>query len=101
MTMVFTYLIVQLRLLEKYVGDVTLRKMIWLLVGAFGLVLAITTVILLSKRKAAPSDPLSNQYLRFCRILASQGIERRVGEGPLHFLRRVCDERPELSGEAG
>lgn len=47
-------------------------------------------------RGRRPRDPLQKVYLRFCRQLATRGLERHPSEGPMTFGARIAAARPEL-----
>ncbi|MBP6383033.1 MAG: DUF4129 domain-containing protein, partial [Pseudomonadales bacterium] len=44
-------------------------------------------------------DAATVAYLQTCERLAARGLERRRGEGPLDYARRVAAMRPELGAE--
>lgn len=46
-------------------------------------------------------DPAIRQYECFSRKLAKIGLGRHTNEGPLDYLRRISERRPELAGPAG
>jgi hypothetical protein len=47
-------------------------------------------------RRRAPRDTLQKIYLRFCRRLATCGLERHPSEGPMAFGARIAAARPNL-----
>lgn len=86
----------QTELLGEFLGDFDRKELGMLMLGTFfGLLGLIGIVILLKRphRKLAPSD---RDFLRFCNMLASQGLGRHVGEGPTDYAARVSSERPDL-----
>ena len=66
-----------------------------LMVSAASLVMGLILLALL--RQAAPLDPATRDYARFCRRLAALGLTRGPGEGPRDFARRVVAVRPDLT----
>lgn len=72
-----------------------LRATILALTGALTLTLALIGVLLLWQARPRPvRDPVQSTWLRFCRILARAGIERRPHEGPRDFGRRAAAAYP-------
>lgn len=48
-------------------------------------------------RSPGSADPVVQAYERLCRKLAGIGLVRRPGEGPLDYLRRAEQQRPDLA----
>ncbi len=46
------------------------------------------------------SDQVYADYLKFCEKLEQQGLIRDPTEGPMDFLQRICQWRPEIAPEA-
>lgn len=90
----------QMRLLEQYMGHVTPRKIAFALLGGSILAMSIVGLVLLTKPTARLLDPATREYLKFCHILARQGVERLIGEGPNNFAERVARQRPHLGDAA-
>lgn len=87
----------QIRLLEKYIGDVSPKKIAIALLIGLTVVMLIVAALLLSKRTATLLDPVTREYLQFCHLLARLGIKRMVGEGPGNFADRVAQQKPQLA----
>lgn len=86
----------QLRFLGQFMGDVNIKKIGIALFVIFGGVLLFTALLLLKKRKAAPLDSVSREYLTFCGLLHKLGFGRRIGEGPIHYAERIGSARPAI-----
>ena len=71
------------------------RSMTIALTIASGFVLA--AIALLALRRRHRRDPVLALWLRACRRLARQGLERRPHEGPVDFAERVAIARPDLA----
>jgi hypothetical protein len=54
-------------------------------------------IFILGKRSHTLLRPIDREYLKFCQLLAKQGLPRSVGEGPLHYAARVVQTRPDLA----
>ena len=70
----------------------------WLLVATFAVGGAVTIGLLVRDRPQR-REPSLIAWDRFCAKLATAGLERAPHEGPLDFLLRVRDARPELAAE--
>ena len=74
---------------------------------AVGLLVLMTTLIALfsitmfRRRIAVKTDPIYDQYNKFCKKLAKIGIVRSANEGPMAFAQRVASLRPDLAGMVG
>jgi hypothetical protein len=68
-----------------------------LIVG--GLAMLVVAVGLFGARPKRRYDAATRAYLRMCRALAAEGLERHAGEGPLDYCRRVSLARPEFAAE--
>jgi hypothetical protein len=66
-----------------------------LLVG--GVAMLVVAISLFGARGQRSHAPATRAYLRMCRALAREGLERRPGEGPIDYCRRVSLARPELA----
>ncbi len=73
------------------------RNMALALLATVGLVLALTALLLLRRRRGKNHDPVSELYNRFCRKLERVGLARQPHEGPRHFARRIALLRPDLA----
>lgn len=87
----------QVRLLEKYLGDISPKKIAIALLIGLTLVMSIIAALLLSKRTARLLDPVTREYLHFCHLLTRHGLERTVGEAPGNFADRVAQQKPQLA----
>ena len=82
-------------------GDISWSHM------AVGLLVLMTTLIALfsitmfRRRIAVKTDPIYDQYNKFCKKLAKIGIVRSANEGPMAFAQRVASLRPDLAGMVG
>ena len=74
----------------------TLMALGMMMLSAFFAVLGVIGLVLLLRRSRRKLPPTDEAYLKFCHLLARQGLERRVGEAPGDYARRVIEERPEL-----
>ncbi|MEX2488234.1 MAG: DUF3488 and transglutaminase-like domain-containing protein [Pseudomonadales bacterium] len=88
---------VQMGLLAGYIEDLNIRKLGFIMLTVFFSVLGIIGLILLMKRSRREIDPVNREYLDFCKILASYGLQRKTGEAPLHFATRTAESRPDLA----
>lgn len=88
---------VQMGLLSRYVEDLDIRKLGFIMLTAFFSVLGIIGVVILMKRSRRVIEPLDREYLKFCEVLGHYGLARRTGEAPLHFASRVAEVRPDLA----
>lgn len=70
----------------------------WLLIATFAVGGAVTIGLLVRDRPQRREASLI-AWDRFCAKLATAGLERAPHEGPLDFLLRVRDARPELAAE--
>jgi len=86
----------QMRLLEQYMGDVSPRKIAFALLAGIVLIMSIVGLMLLAKPTTRLLDPVTREYLKFCHLLARQGMTRIVGEGPEDFAERVGQQKPQL-----
>lgn len=83
-------------LLQKLVGTTKLVYLgIFLAIG-FMIVSSVWLLILLKPWKKT-NDPLLRYFQQFESILASQGIERELGEGPVAFAQRAQQSLPDFA----
>ncbi|WP_250461864.1 transglutaminase TgpA family protein [Microbulbifer litoralis] len=82
--------------LQQLLGEISpLRLAILLLLPLAAVLLGVLVWLWWSGR--GRRAPLSSRlYRRFCRRLARAGLERRPGETPRDFARRVREQRPQL-----
>ncbi len=88
---------VQTELISRYLGDLDRKDLGIIMLSTFFGLLALIGFIVLLKRPRRSLPPLEREYLRFCRVLGRQGLERRMGEGPVDYGNRIARERPELA----
>lgn len=88
----------------KLLGDAGLHSATWqtlvvLMMSVAGVLLIALALLVLSKLRVAPRDPLVGVWRAFCRKLARRGTDRGPGEGPLAFARRAAAEHPGLKAD--
>lgn len=90
----------QSRLFESVLGQVTPQK-IAALFGGVAAVITLTLIIgiLLRQPRIKPLDRIDRLYLRFCAKLASKGLSRGEGEGPMAYAERISGLKPELESQ--
>jgi len=86
----------QMKFLGRFFEDLDLKKLGMLMLSAFFGLLGVVALFLLMKRGSRKLPPVDEAYLRFCHLLAKQGIERRTGEAPMDYARRIVKHRPDL-----
>lgn len=64
--------------------------------GLIGLTLFLI-MLFISQKQRWKRDPLVGVYQRLCKKLATAGLPRRPGEGPLDYSRRIARYRPDLA----
>ncbi len=88
---------VQMSLLARYFGDLDRKWLGMVMLSGFFSLLGVVAIFVLGKRSHALLRPIDREYLRFCQLMARQGLPRSVGEGPLDFAARVAQARPDLA----
>ena len=88
---------VQMSLLTRYFGDLDRKRLGMLMLTTFFGLLGIVAMFILGKRSHKLLQPIDREYLRFCQLLAKQGLPRSVGEGPIHYAQRIGQQRPDLA----
>ena len=88
---------VQFELFERIFGEVTEQKVLLLLFGLAGLVMAAVAFTVIRIEPSLQRDPVARLYLRVCREFDKIGLGRKPGEGPLSYRDRIVDARPELT----
>lgn len=84
--------------LSQFLGQVTPEKLVWLLGGVAGSVVALLAIVLLVRhRPRAPMHPADKLYLALCRRLARRGLRREQGEAPRHYAERIAIQLPDRS----
>jgi hypothetical protein len=81
----------QQQFLASLLGQVTPQKLIWVLGGVGGGVVALLAlVLLLRQRPTVRLHPADKLYLKLCGKLARRGIPRQQGEAPGQFAARLA-----------
>ena len=88
---------VQFELFERIFGEVTEQKVLLLLFGLAGLVMAAVAFTVIRIEPSLQRDPVARLYLRVCREFDKIGLGRKPGEGPLSYRDRIVEARPELT----
>ena len=88
---------VQISLLTKYFGDLDRKWLGMMMLTTFFSLLGIVAIFILGKRSHKLLQPIDREYLKFCQLLAKEGIPRSVGEGPIHYAQRIGQQRPDLA----
>lgn len=88
---------VQMGLLSRYIKDLDMGKLGFVMLAAFFSVLGVVGLMILMRRSRRSPEPLDREYLKFCEILGQYGLDRKTGEGPLHFASRTAGARPDLA----
>ncbi|HEB94174.1 MAG TPA: DUF3488 domain-containing protein [Gammaproteobacteria bacterium] len=78
--------------------DVDWQRMVGLLFGGLGLVVALIALQLFRHRPLR-RDAVGEAYARFCRKLARRGLPRKPAEGAQDYSQRVIPRRPELAAQ--
>ncbi|MDX1693519.1 MAG: DUF3488 and transglutaminase-like domain-containing protein [Ketobacteraceae bacterium] len=85
----------QTEFLSRFLGNVTPQKIAYTLAIIGGGCVLLFAVLLLWDRPRHRLNPVDKQYLKFCRKLQKKGFERRPGEGPYGFAKRVSLAMPQ------
>lgn len=75
------------------------RQLAWVLGGTTMFVLALSTLLMLSKRDRV-ADPVQRHYLRFCRKMDRLMPARADNESAGDFLSRIQTQRPDMADRA-
>lgn len=87
----------QAALLDRVLGGLSPARLVAAMLLVGGVAMLVVTISLFGVKRQRSHAPATRAYLRMCRALASEGLERRPGEGPIDYSRRVSLERPELA----
>lgn len=90
----------QMSVLSRYLGDIDKKEIGMLMLALFFSVLAVIGLVMLLKRSTRGLTPVEKEYLRFCDMLARQGMPREMGEAPLDYAARVGQARSDLKDAA-
>jgi len=89
----------QYEIFEKILGEVTERKILFLLVGLAALAVGFIALTVIKITPDKKHDQISKLYLAICKDLDRVGLCRNKGEGPTDFCQRVALARPDLAEE--
>jgi len=76
---------------------ITWQRMAFTMLGGVALLVGIFTLFMLRQLAVRNTDEALRLYLKFCRKLASKGIERDAHEGPQDFAARAAQMQPKLA----
>lgn len=86
----------QLQFLGRLLGDNARKWGLSLLFVLMGSLISLLAFWLWWQRRKDALETIERDYLKFCRDMAGYGFERRVGEGPQAYARRLATEQPQL-----
>jgi transglutaminase-like putative cysteine protease len=86
-------------LLSNLLGRISPARVVAVMLGCGALVLLLVAASLFGVKPRPRRDAATAAYLRICERLAASGLERRRGEGPFDYARRVTAVRPDLGAE--
>ena len=87
----------QLEFLSTYFENINASRLGLLMLTTFFVLLGIVALFVLRTRNTRLLTAVDQQYLRFCQLLAKQGLVRQTGEGPWSYNERVSQTRPDLA----
>ena len=87
----------QAAVLDRVLGRLTPARLIGAMLLIGGAAMLLVAISLFGAMPRRNRDPATRSYLRMCRALAREGLERRSGEGPMDYCRRVSSARPDLA----
>ena len=90
---------VQLELFARIFGSVTREKILIILLSVFIIFFSFASYFVLRRPVRKVMDPATALYLRYCRYLGKLGFERRPGETPVNFCKRVSEHNPQWGDE--
>jgi len=79
----------QINLLKLWFGEIKVGWFVAALLGSWIAILGPLTWWMTRSRRSSDRLPTEKAFAALCRILARRGIDRQIGETPLHFLKRV------------
>jgi len=91
----------QADVLRRLLGDITPLRIALLLLGVGGIVLLLVAVVFVLNGGRSALKAEDKIYRAYLKKLASQGLVRKLGEGPRKFAERVTRERPDLAQKVG
>jgi hypothetical protein len=89
----------QFRFFSNLFGQVTRLKIMLVLLGFLGLIVAFVAFTVFRQPAYAKAPPATRLYRKFCDYMASQGFPRRVGETPGNYLQRMMVENPQWTAQ--
>lgn len=89
---------VQFELFEKIFGQVTERKILFLLFGLASAVVLIVSFSVIRFEPKSKRGPVLTLYNKMSKDLEKVGLGRMKGEGPIAYRDRVIAARPDLKG---
>ena len=85
----------QNRFLSSFgIPDIDWRDMIVALMVASSAIVSTFAIIMFARLRSRRIDHIQNLWLRYCNLMASQGIVRKPSEGPKDFTERVINILP-------
>ena len=87
----------QLRLFEQWFGSATRNKVIAVLVLTTFLALVFVVLVTIRKIPTKRGRKVDRLYSEFSENLGKIGLQRKPGEGPVDYLHRVTEQRPDLA----
>lgn len=85
----------QLAFLSRWLGEVNIKSLALWLLAAVASILLLLGLLLLGKQWGRKEDPLLAAYQGFCGKMAVRGYQRRQGESPDDYAKRLADSNNE------
>jgi len=89
----------QFALFSRLFNSVSKEKILISLISIIFLFVGGTAFLVLRKPTSKPQLPANALYLKFCKFMADNGINRQPGETPTHFSKRVAAVQPQWQGD--
>jgi transglutaminase-like putative cysteine protease len=89
----------QYQFLNRFLGEISVSRVVLVVMGVWALVLIPVAVSLLRGRGGQPIDQATRSYNAFCKKLRRVELQRARAEAPLAFADRVSQLRPDLAVE--
>jgi len=87
----------QLRLFEEWFGVATRNKVFTVLLLTVSLALIFVALITIRKIPGKRGREVDRLYHHYCGHLGRIGLQRKPGEGPMDYLHRVAEQRPDIT----
>jgi len=87
----------QLRLFEEWFGVATRNKVFTVLLLTVSLALIFVALITIRKIPGKRGREVDRLYHQYCGHLGRIGLQRKPGEGPMDYLHRVAEQRPDIT----